>query len=662
MLGSVWLALPASADMAPPRPVPTEIKVGSYYFPGHFHAGRWSPMATYGHPVPLLGYYRDGAPGVMDWHIKWAVEHGLSYFVFDWYYDYRTGHVSEHNAALDEGFLQAKYRNLMQFAVFWCNEGETNQPPYTEDQLLTLARTLGQRYVRQPNYLRLGGQPALFISEPMRLWQSFGPGFRDLLPRLSRAAGLPEGTDLFLVGKQSDELDKLAQMGFSACTAYNYAGTRFTDTASPLRATYDEMIGAYESMWQKVTAAHALPYLVPVSPGWDSRPWYGPRAFVRTDPTPAKFRSMCERAKRHVDPELNLVISECWNEFGEGSFIEPTQEFGFGALDAIREVFARPGNWPPNVTPTEAEKAAFTWRPDEIPDDPQHSPSRQSGNLIANGGLEAGAEGWLTFDQAPAPIATDHPHSGARCLVIDPARQAKCAVPAPFLFGRDYEVSAWVRCSPNASVRVTSALFGPDGRWLKTYHDIGETSSQDWVEIKQTLPALDPGVGAIDVELVASGGVCQADDAAIRVVGQAAESAPIFTDAGTSPNAWLPYDSGEPQVAAGALFLPAGTGLKTKQLFPAGPDVVYALTARIKCDDRATLHITAAEFDEHGDWLKSYSGGGDFSWQDWIEVTCTLGFARESKAGQCDIEFVALGGKARVKDIRLVAARKLDGR
>ena len=37
--------------------------------------------------TPLLGYYREGDPSVMDWQIKWVVEHGISFFAFDWYWD-----------------------------------------------------------------------------------------------------------------------------------------------------------------------------------------------------------------------------------------------------------------------------------------------------------------------------------------------------------------------------------------------------------------------------------------------------------------------------------------------------------------------------------------------------------------------------------------------
>lgn len=38
-----------------------------------------------------------------------------------------------------------------------------------------------------------------------------------------------------------------------------------------------------------------------------------------------------------------MVIIEAWNEWGEGSYIEPSREWGFAYLDAIRNVFVGEG-------------------------------------------------------------------------------------------------------------------------------------------------------------------------------------------------------------------------------------------------------------------------------------------------------------------------------
>ena len=58
-----------------------------------------------------------------------------------------------------------------------------------------------------------------------------------------------------------------------------------------------------------------------------------------SDYTPDNFRLMCQNSRKHIGPPLNLALFEAWNERGEGSFIEPDQEYRFGFLDAVRETF-----------------------------------------------------------------------------------------------------------------------------------------------------------------------------------------------------------------------------------------------------------------------------------------------------------------------------------
>jgi hypothetical protein len=111
-----------------------------------------------------------------------------------------------------------------------------------------------------------------------------------------------------------------------------------------LWAPYDTMVTGYEDIWREFLKRDEIKYLVPLSPGWDSRPWAGDEALVRYGNTPPKFEDMCHRAKSLLDarpatPESRMVIVEAWNEFGEGSYVEPTRPFGFGYLDAIRRVF-----------------------------------------------------------------------------------------------------------------------------------------------------------------------------------------------------------------------------------------------------------------------------------------------------------------------------------
>lgn len=62
----------------------------------------------------MLGYYREGDPEVADWHIKWAVENGITFFMYDWYW--RNGKIALENG-LENGYLKAKYRDYIKFCI-----------------------------------------------------------------------------------------------------------------------------------------------------------------------------------------------------------------------------------------------------------------------------------------------------------------------------------------------------------------------------------------------------------------------------------------------------------------------------------------------------------------------------------------------------------------
>ena len=119
LLGAVFAILAASCRRLPaapepassipaPRPISTApYQVGAYYFPGWPTLDKWKVLDAFPERTPLLGYYREGDPSVMDWQIKWAVEHGISFFAFDWYWD-RGRRQLEH--ALHDGYFRARFR------------------------------------------------------------------------------------------------------------------------------------------------------------------------------------------------------------------------------------------------------------------------------------------------------------------------------------------------------------------------------------------------------------------------------------------------------------------------------------------------------------------------------------------------------------------------
>ncbi len=514
---AILLATACAADYVPtPVPCPTgDLIVGSYYFPGHFSPFRWRPFKRCGYPMPVLGYYRDGEPEVMDWHIKWAVEHGLSYFAFDYYHHWRDGPSLAHNQALDQGFLRARYRDMMKFTLMWCNE-ENEPTKYTEEDMLRLITYMTEHYFKQPNYLRIGGDNVLIFSVPERMVASFGvEGCARILEKMADVSRKAGCGGLYAIAKKDNEQDQMKAAGFRACTIYNYPDAGMSaEQLKANRAPYEVMVRAIEELWQKASKG-SLPYIVPVSPGWDSTPWYGAAALVRTNPRPRLFYEMCVRARKYVDPDLKMVISECWNEFGEGSYIEPTLQFGFGSLDAIRDAFCPEAPHHNDMTPQGLGRPAPTFRDDEIPSMTAEEMLAAGGNMLYNGDM-TGRWGWVLFDGQSLPPEPDG-RDGKPALRVPAGHGVKTDWIMPLPKARTVKVDLWAKVPQGASMDVDLALFKGNA-WLGRYAPVTKVpgTGGQWQHVQVDARVDDPEPDQIDIEFVATGGDCQVTSVALR--------------------------------------------------------------------------------------------------------------------------------------------------
>jgi hypothetical protein len=335
------LNLPPADHVPEPKPVRGPIEVGAYYFPGWRSAGQWQPLLDFPERRPALGWYREGDPEVADWHIKWAVEHGITFFVYDWYWSAGARQL-EH--ALHDGYFQARYRHLLKFCLLWAN----HNPPGTHSQAdcLAVTRYWIEHYFHRPEHLRIDGRPVMILFSPGRLTEDLGSeGVRQAFAAMRhecRRAGLG-GLYLLACVADAGEARVAADEGYDAITAYNWAGLGMS--GSSLFAPFATLIQGYHQHWEHLRETSALPLLLPLSGGWDSRPWHGQNNLVRYGRNPELFRTHLREARRFLEARPSqsavdrFVLVEAWNEWGEGSYIEPHQEFGFGYLDALRDVF-----------------------------------------------------------------------------------------------------------------------------------------------------------------------------------------------------------------------------------------------------------------------------------------------------------------------------------
>jgi hypothetical protein len=78
-----------------PQAVATQILVGAHNCP-LWEADKpqmWAQVLKHPERTPALGFYAQENPEVADWETKWAVEHGISFFVYCWYRNGQGGPV-----------------------------------------------------------------------------------------------------------------------------------------------------------------------------------------------------------------------------------------------------------------------------------------------------------------------------------------------------------------------------------------------------------------------------------------------------------------------------------------------------------------------------------------------------------------------------------------
>lgn len=197
-----------------------------------------------------------------------------------------------------------------------------------------------------PSYLRIAGKPVVMILAGYSFVKTLGvEGAREAFRRFEQRCQEAGLQGLYLVFCEGEiqceqDLQKCQAAGVQTFCLYNYpyAGTGITGPGQHAEAPYTDLIEQGEALWKhwsRLTGGHFWPT---VMPGWDRRSWTKNADLIRTGSTPELFGEALRRAKAFTSPSM-VVMIEAWNEWGEGSVLEPSVEDGFAYLDQVRAVF-----------------------------------------------------------------------------------------------------------------------------------------------------------------------------------------------------------------------------------------------------------------------------------------------------------------------------------
>ena len=332
------------AEIPPPEPVHTEMLVGAHNCP-LWEASRpemWNNILKHPERLPALGFYSQENPEVADWETKWAVEHGVSFFIYCWYRTAQGGPVkTQFSSAIHDALYRSRFRDKMKYTIMWENQSRGTAGVADERDLFeNLLPFWLENYFRHPSYLKVDNKPVLFIYRPEFLIQDLGgeAAVARALERMRQVCRDAGFAGLTILGEYRGldprQLELLRRLGLDYTFAYCWY---VPNSPSPKEAVAQQM-----DYIRKTQEMAVLPQVVTVSQAWSG--WSDEGSIWKIPP--AEFESLLRQAKAFVetlpDNQLgrHMLLLDNWNEWGEGHYIAPYREYGFGYLDAVRRVFA----------------------------------------------------------------------------------------------------------------------------------------------------------------------------------------------------------------------------------------------------------------------------------------------------------------------------------
>ena len=373
-------------------------QVAAYYFPqfhpdprnDQWHGAGWTEWDLLraarprypGHRQPIVpawGYFDESDPAWSAREIDLAADHGLTSFLYDWYwYDGRPFLET----ALEHGFLGAPNRERMSFALMWANHDWRNIFPasYVNDAPLLATGRISpaafdvmttyiiEHYFTAPNYWQVAGKPYFAIYDLGMLITSFGSvtGAQAALAQFEHKAqaagfagihfnGIVWGRPL-LPGEMglAGSHDAVSQLGLNSLSTYTWVHYYEPNTDGFPQGHYQ--LAARQAVAAEAELRHLhLPYFPNVAVGWDpsprtmqSNPFHArgyPWTAVLEGNTPAAFAEALRHARTlaaDLPPGQRIITINAWNEWTEGSYLLPDTEHGTAYLEAIRQVFGAP--------------------------------------------------------------------------------------------------------------------------------------------------------------------------------------------------------------------------------------------------------------------------------------------------------------------------------
>lgn len=335
-------------------PVEQDKLVGAHYYPWYWGEDGYGknedrPWLDHSPYTPELGQYDSRDTDVVNQHIKWAVENGVNWFLLN-----SGPSRGKKGRSIENSYLEAELSDQIHWSV---GTGLDHLPvkdeegrwviddPENIDALKWFLEDFEQAWFDHPNYLHIDGRPAVFdFTAGSRYAGDIEAGFDAAMDDLE--------TRPYMIANPPAIWYPEFDTPEGVFAAYDAVKT-YIDL--PWRDEIDEQdyVNHWDTMaerWRLLTDRYDVSYIPGVTPGYDDTERKGTITHDVLDLTPDEFGELCDNALKYVeDSGPNAVIVTSWNEFPEGTTLEPAEEYGHTRLQTVKEHLGQANTSPIDV-------------------------------------------------------------------------------------------------------------------------------------------------------------------------------------------------------------------------------------------------------------------------------------------------------------------------
>ncbi|MFP3974817.1 MAG: glycoside hydrolase family 99-like domain-containing protein [Dehalococcoidia bacterium] len=296
---------------------------------------KWAEGVT---DTPTLGKYESNDPEIISQHLAWAAQAGIDCFVVEW-----CGKPGSPTDRVFQKMISFEDTRGIDFCIFYdsainltpkweCRSSQDFDAPFDE------GRTKGQkflddmahisRYFESPNYLKLNGKPVVYFY-PVAGWS--GDNLEAIMEEYDSSYKTYDVADVmgWLPDDVSQQNWNFWSKHFEAITG----GIMHCEECiqDPQRDQFfPSEIQRRIAEYREEALKHDMGFIPPVIVGYDDR-WNTPIPRESGD----TLRQSWGIAMDNLDGVHNMVNIQTFNEWHEGSEIEPSMEYGTFYLDLL---------------------------------------------------------------------------------------------------------------------------------------------------------------------------------------------------------------------------------------------------------------------------------------------------------------------------------------